>query len=93
MSDETTLYVQTTGCTSYVAGGERGTTTAIDHYGAFVRLAERDAIFYIELGDRYDKDGKPLTHRKVLSAREIDRDEFDQIVGISKMRVEMGWAL
>lgn len=88
-----TLYAQTAGCTSYVANGERGTTTAIDHYGAFVLLAERDAMFYIELGGRYDEDGKPLAHREVVSAREIDREEFDRITGIDKMRKEMGWAL
>lgn len=91
-----TMWTGSTGCTTYAAGGHRGTVTAF-HYtaagrttaGAFVRLDETDpgAMWFVTLGAE-TRDH----HREVTGASPITRDEFDSLTGLAELRREMGWA-
>ena len=93
------MYTATAGCTTYAAGGERGTVTGF-HYlrgtrgpvAAFVRREDGE-MWVIDLGEATRErilDGHALHHR-ITGGRRIDRDEFDRIVGIDAMRRELGW--
>lgn len=77
--------------TCYV-GGERG-FVALIHYptpadpadGVFVRLAEREAMLYVDI--RPDGSDWP----EILGWRQISRDEFDHLTGLTDARRSMGW--
>jgi hypothetical protein len=86
------MYTGTNGCTTYV-NGERGTTIRLLTIqgrirGAFVRLDERPVMVYVELGEPVGS-----LHHKVVSFREIDREEFDRLNGIDIWRRDLGWDL
>lgn len=86
------LYVEVTGTTCHI-NGERGHVAGLHRenghlVGAFVALDERPAMLYATLGA---SSGDRNQHSEVLSAREIDRDEFDRITGIRVIREQMGW--
>ena len=85
------MYVGSTGCTTYAAGGERGTVTAFYYrYGgpaeaAFVQRIDGE-MWVIDLGATTTDH-----HRVIAGGRRITRDDFDRIVGIDALRREMGW--
>ena len=90
-----TLYIEVSGCNATI-NGERGRTVGFTHAvgnvtsGAFIRLDDRPAMLYVELGHRA---GERNERAEILTAREIDREEFDQLAGIARLRRELGWAL
>jgi len=88
------MYTEVKGCNTYV-NGEAGVTVGFLYEqqfraGAFVKLMDRAAMLYVELGktvgDRKDR-------QEIVSVREIGRDEFDRLNGISALRRELGWDL
>jgi hypothetical protein len=86
------VYVESMGTTCYV-GGERGIATEVHTVrhrieGAFVSLDERPVVLYVKLADPVSEHG---SWREVVSSREVDRDEFDRIVGLDVLRAELGW--
>lgn len=91
------IYAEVEGTTCYV-NGERGVVTgltrAADHrahvrpVAAFVRLDERDAMLYLTLGEATGERG---VHHTVTAVREIDREEFDRINGLDRLRRDLGW--
>lgn len=97
------MYIEVTGCNNSVSG-EHGTTVAftrnrldatgpVARYlvdGAFVRLDQRPAMIYVELGEHV---GSRSQYAEVVSWREIDRDEFDRLAGLTEYRQSMGWTL
>ena len=89
MSDH--IYTGVPGTTCYI-GGERGAVTAFqyrggDKVGAFVQLVERPAMLHLDLS----LDVAPDSIAPVLAAREIDRDEFDRLIGVPDFRHDFGW--
>lgn len=89
--DAQRIYIETTGTTAII-DGQRGTVTGVHRLGpeswvsAFVKL-DSGATLYVEgiyAGNRRQ-------YMTVTSSREIDRDEFDHITGLSRVRREMGW--
>ncbi|MDF2991884.1 MAG: hypothetical protein K0S37_2398 [Microbacterium sp.] len=97
------LYIEVTGCNATV-GGEHGTTVGFTRNrldatgpvaiyrvdGAFVRLDERPAMMYVELGEHL---GSRSQYAEVTGWREIDRDEFDRLTRLAEYRASMGWTL
>ena len=95
------MYIEVTGCNATV-GEEHGTvvaftrnrmdaTGAVARYlvdGAFVCLDGRRAMVYVDLGEHVGDRGQ---YAEIIRWREIDRDEFDRLTGISEMRASMGW--
>jgi hypothetical protein len=86
------LYTEVKGTIGYL-GGERGTVVLIDYAqgfrrGAFVRLDERPAMLYAELGRSTGERGQ---WSEVVAVREVDRDEFDRLTGLEDVRRSMGW--
>lgn len=95
------MYIESTGCNATV-GEEHGTVVAftrnrmdatgpVARYlidGAFVRLDDRRAMVYVELGEHV---GDRSQYAEIIRWREIDRDEFDRLTGITEMRASMGW--
>lgn len=88
------LYIETTGTTCHISG-ERGVLKQLhrpsaqsDAVGAFVRLDLREAMLYVELGER---SGTRRQMAAVTGWREVGRDEFDQLTGIADVRRAMGW--
>lgn len=57
---------------------------------AFVKLDERSAMLYVELGAAA---GERRERHEIVAVREIDRDEFDRLNGIDALRRELGWDL
>lgn len=91
---ESRIYIEVSGCNTTI-NGERGVTVGFTHHantktGAFVRLDDRPAMLYVELGHRT---GERLVHAQIGNVREIDRDEFDRLNGIDRLRNELGWKL
>lgn len=90
--DADTIYTEVSGTNCYV-NGERGVVTGLHRekwlLGAFVKLDERDVMLYVKLGNACGDRG---SWHEVVSAREIDRDEFDRINTLDVLRREMGWA-
>ncbi|MCC4906957.1 hypothetical protein [Microbacterium sp. cx-59] len=56
--------------------------------GAFVRMDDRPAMVYVELGEHV---GDRSQHAEVLAWRYISRDEFDRLTGLDDVRRSMGW--
>lgn len=73
--------------------GRHGTTTGVWRDGrgidaVFVKLDEGPMLHC--LVSRQVPDGRP-EYRRVIKVREVDRDEFDRIIGADEYRQDCGW--
>lgn len=94
MNGDNTLYTETSGTTAYI-GGKRGTvvqfTRALGRKtGAFVRLAEEPVMLYVLLAGATGSRGQ---WHEIGAWREINRDEFDRLTGLTEARQSLGWDL
>jgi hypothetical protein len=76
-----------------VIDGRHGTTTGVWREGGhidavFVKLDEGPMLHC--LVSRQLPDGRP-DHRRVIKSREVNRDQFDQIIGADEYRRDCGW--
>lgn len=98
MKQVDTIYVETSG-TIAIIGGKRGTVTALHHSsidssvdGAFIGWDDGGTA-YVTTGRHAgaNRGGGHYTHREVASVRNIDRDEFDLLSGLTAIRKQLGW--
>jgi hypothetical protein len=99
-SEHPTIYTGHTGCNVEI-DGEHGRVTGIHKdgkhvVGAFVHVPPESSVhqapghmLYVALG-RKVIDGAGERH-EVLSARLIDRDEFDRLNTLDQLRRDLGW--
>lgn len=99
------MYIEVTGCGWPAPTDDlRGTVVGFTHNrtdqtgpvaravtdGAFVRLDTRPAMLYIELGDHLGTRGQ---YAEITGYREITRDDFDALTGLTEARRSMGWTI
>jgi len=87
------IYTEVAGTTTY-ATGERGTVTGFlrdlgQTVGVFVKSDETPAMWLVQVGARTGDRGQ---YHEVQAARQINRDEFDQLNGLDALRCDLGWA-
>ncbi|HEY9248907.1 MAG TPA: hypothetical protein VIO38_07235 [Rariglobus sp.] len=91
------VYVGTTGTTTYLPNGRRGVVTGINYRtpnrqpdSVFVATVdeEQSEMWLVTLGERLEN---TRGFYAIAGTRRIDRDEFDRIAGLTDLRREMGW--
>ena len=100
-AEPTTIYTGHTGCNVEI-DGEHGRVTGLHKdgkhiVGAFVHVPPESSVhqapghmLYVALGRQF---GESFEQRhEVLSARLIDRDEFDRLNTLDQLRRDLGWA-
>lgn len=92
------IYVEVPNTTAIIEG-KRGTVTSI-HYSPIDHSVDGAFVGWDDGGTAYVTTGRHAgsertdghwTHREVESVREIDRDEFDALSGLSAIRTQLGW--
>ena len=95
MTNHSTVYVATPG-TNCTIDGMHGYVTGFHKegphlLGAFVHVpiaAGKGPMLYVELGATVGDAGR---WREVASFRVIDREEFDQLNDLERLRRDLGW--